>query len=182
MTYEFKNLLWQKIIERKIHSRYLCLKYREINKEKCDEIDALSKSVKPGDTTNRDAVAARKYFVAFENCDTLFETLTYSNRKRLIDLPNKLFCNQIKESNIRNLEKNLIKSGFIMMQFSVYARTVRNNDDAKKYSKIVKSILPPSGSVRLLIITDRQYDSMKILIGEKYAEENYLDKRDIIEL
>lgn len=52
----------------------------------------------------------------------------------------------------------------------------------KKYSKIVKSILPPSGSVRLLIITDRQYDSMGILIGEKYAEENYLDKRDIIEL
>lgn len=57
MTYEFKNLLWQKIIERKIHNRYLCLKYREINKEKCDEIDALSKSVKPGDTTNREAVA-----------------------------------------------------------------------------------------------------------------------------
>lgn len=63
------------IIERKIHNRYLCLKYREINKEKCDEIDALSKSVKPGDTTNREAVAARKYFVAFENCDTLLKHL-----------------------------------------------------------------------------------------------------------
>lgn len=55
--------LWQKIIERKIHNRYLCLKYREINKEKCDEIDALSKSVKPGDTTNREAVAARKFLL-----------------------------------------------------------------------------------------------------------------------
>ena len=182
MTYEFKNLLWQKIIERKIHNRYLCLKYREINKEKCDEIDALSKSVKPGNTTNREAVAARKYFVAFENCDTLFETLTYSNRKSLIDLPNQIILQSDKRKQYSQFRKNLIKSGFIMVQFSVYARTVRNNDDAKKYSKIVKSILPPSGSVRLLIITDRQYDSMGILIGEKYAEENYLDKRDIIEL
>lgn len=69
-----------------------------------------------------------------------------------------------------------------MLQFSVYAKTVRNNDDAKKHSKIIKSILPPEGSVRLLIITDRQYDSMEVLLGEKYAEENYLDKRDIIEL
>lgn len=69
-----------------------------------------------------------------------------------------------------------------MVQFSVYARTVRNNDDAKKYAKLVKSFLPPCGSVRLLTITDRQYDSMEVLLGEKFAEENYLDKRDILEL
>ncbi len=110
MTYEFKNLLWQKIIERKIHNRYLCLKYREINKEKCDEIDALSKSVKPGDTTNREAVAARKYFVAFENCDTLFETLTYSNRKNLIDLPNQIILQSDKRMRIRYAIEIYVKS------------------------------------------------------------------------
>lgn len=87
-----------------------------------------------------------------------------------------------KRKQYAQFRKNLIKSGFHMVQFSVYARTVRNNDDAQKYSKIVKSYLPPHGSVRLLIITDRQYDSMEILLGEKYAEENYLDKRDILEL
>lgn len=69
-----------------------------------------------------------------------------------------------------------------MIQFSVYARTVRNNDDAKKYTNLVKSFLPPHGSVRLLTITDKQYDSMEVLLGEKFAEENYLDKRDILEL
>lgn len=119
MTYEFKNLLWQKIIERKIHNQYLCLKYREINKEKCDEIDALSKSVKPGDTTNREAVAARKYFVALfgstfrrtdENCDTLFETLTYSNRKSLIDLPNQIILQSDKRMRIRYAIEIYVKS------------------------------------------------------------------------
>ncbi|MDD6848797.1 MAG: CRISPR-associated endonuclease Cas2 [Oscillospiraceae bacterium] len=78
--------------------------------------------------------------------------------------------------------KNLINLGFSMVQFSVYARTTRNNDDAKKYAKYIKGILPPKGSIRMLTITDRQYDSMEILLGDKYAEENYLDKRDIIEL
>ena len=78
--------------------------------------------------------------------------------------------------------KNLIKNGFVMMQFSVYARTTRNNDDAKKYATLIKTFLPPKGSVRVLTITDRQYDTMEILLGEKYAEENYLDKRDILEL
>lgn len=173
--------LWQKIIERKIHNQYLCLKYREINKEKCDEIDALSKSVKPGDTTNREAVAARKYFVALfgstfrrtdedvtnaslnygyaiirscvaktlagygfngtvgihhinetnpfnladdimeplrpvvdmwtdENCDTLFETLTYSNRKSLIDLPNQIILQSDKRMRIRYAIEIYVKS------------------------------------------------------------------------
>ena len=102
--------LWQKIIERKIHNQYLCLKYREINKEKCDEIDALSKSVKPGDTTNREAVAARKYFVAFENCDTLFETLTHSNRKSLIDLPNQIILQSDKRKRIRYAIEMYVKS------------------------------------------------------------------------
>lgn len=97
----------------------------------------------------------------------------------LFDLP---VSTKEKRKQYSQFRKNLIKLGFHMLQFSVYARTVRNNDDAKKYSKIIKGILPPHGSVRLLIITDRQYDSMKILLGEKYAEENYLDKRDILEL
>lgn len=78
--------------------------------------------------------------------------------------------------------KNLIKNGFVMMQYSVYARTTRNNDDAKKYASLIKTFLPLKGSIRLLTITDRQYDTMEILLGEKYAEENYLDKRDILEL
>lgn len=40
-----------------------------------------------------------------------------------------------KRKQYSQFRKNLIKSGFIMVQFSVYARTVRNNDDAKKVFK-----------------------------------------------
>lgn len=78
--------------------------------------------------------------------------------------------------------KNLINEGFFMIQFSVYARTVRNSDDAKKYTGIIKSFLPDEGSVRIMSVTDKQYNSMEIVVGQKTEEENYLDCRDIIEL
>lgn len=59
----------------------------------------------------------------------------------LFDLP---VSTKEKRKQYSQFRKNLIKLGFHMLQFSVYARTVRNNDDAKKYSKIIKGILPPA--------------------------------------
>ncbi|MCC3351795.1 CRISPR-associated endonuclease Cas2 [Ruminococcus albus] len=78
--------------------------------------------------------------------------------------------------------KFLINDGFIMIQFSVYSRTVRNHDDAKKHCKTIEANLPPKGSVRVLTVTEKQYDSMKLLVGERLKSENLLDKNDIIEL
>ena len=87
-----------------------------------------------------------------------------------------------KRKAYAKFRKNLIAEGFIMVQYSVYARTVRNNDDAKKYVSRVKSFLPSEGSVRILTVTDKQYDSIEIVVGKKWEEENLLDKSDIIEL
>ena len=76
----------------------------------------------------------------------------------------------------------LIKDGFIMLQHSVYLRTVRNHDDLKKHCRFIEKFVPPKGSVRVLTITEKQYASMKILAGEKLSSENLLDHKDIIEL
>ncbi len=47
---------------------------------------------------------------------------------------------------------------------------------------LAEANIPTKGSVRVLTITEKQYDSMKILVGDKLASENLLDKKDIIEL
>ena len=78
--------------------------------------------------------------------------------------------------------KHLIADGFIMLQFSIYSRITRNHDDAKKHAQRVKSNLPPKGSVRLLMITEKQYSAMKILVGKRTAEELLLSTNEIIEL
>lgn len=45
-----------------------------------------------------------------ENCDTLFETLTYSNRKNLIDLPNQIILQSDKRMRIRYAIEIYVKS------------------------------------------------------------------------
>jgi len=87
---------------------------------------------------------------------------------------------QRKEAS--DFRKFLINDGFIMLQFSVYSRTVRNHDDAKKHCQIIEAKVPASGSVRVLTITEKQYSSMKLLAGEKLSSEKLLDTKDIIEL
>lgn len=87
-----------------------------------------------------------------------------------------------KRKAYADFRKKLINNGFSMLQFSVYSRTVRNNDDARKYVGIIKGFLPPEGSVRIMTVTDKQYDSMEIVVGSKTMEENYLDTKEIIEL
>lgn len=87
-----------------------------------------------------------------------------------------------KRKEYAKFRKNLINSGFSMVQFSVYVRTVRNNDDAHKCTEIIKSFIPADGSVRLMTVTEKQYNSMEIVVGSKTEEENYLDTNEIIEL
>ena len=81
-----------------------------------------------------------------------------------------------------DFRKFLIRDGYFMLQFSVYSRMVRNHDDAQKHVARVKCHLPPEGSVRIMTVTEKQYASMEILVGEKWKEETLLDKKGIIEL
>jgi CRISPR-associated protein Cas2 len=61
----------------------------------------------------------------------------------------------------------LIRSGFAMLQFSVYARFLPSEEASAIYRKIVHAALPPGGEVRLMAITDHQYGKMEIYFGKK---------------
>ena len=97
----------------------------------------------------------------------------------LFDLPTKT---KNDKRNYTGFRKNLIRMGFDMLQYSVYCRVTRNHDDASKYVFLVKSILPPRGSVRLLMITEKQYESMIIMLGKKSPSEDLLVPTDYLEL
>lgn len=61
----------------------------------------------------------------------------------------------------------LLKDGFMMMQFSIYARYCADEDICKVHRKRVRQALPPAGYVRLLAVTDRQYGKMESYIGRR---------------
>jgi len=60
----------------------------------------------------------------------------------------------------------LLADGYHMVQYSVYARVCNGADAVEKHRRRVKSNLPNNGSVRLLVITEKQYESIDILLGK----------------
>lgn len=62
MTEDFKNELWSRIIRAKIGNQAECLKIAGIEHGKVESVSELCGNVLPGDSSNREAVAARKYF------------------------------------------------------------------------------------------------------------------------
>lgn len=69
----------------------------------------------------------------------------------------------------RKFRKKLFELGFIMFQYSIYIRFCRSLVVAQKYEKKVELSAPINGSIRILKITESQYQNMKII-------ENYHEK------
>lgn len=61
----------------------------------------------------------------------------------------------------------LLKQGFTMLQFSVYARFCSSEEKAEAFRNRIRPQLPPSGQVRLLAVTDRQFGKMEVFSGKK---------------
>lgn len=70
-----------------------------------------------------------------------------------------------------DFRKFLIKDGYYMVQFSVYARVCNGIDAAEKHIKRLKLVVPDSGSIRAMVITEKQYESMYVLTGKLHKEE-----------
>ena len=62
--------------------------------------------------------------------------------------------------------KALIKDGFTMMQFSVYVRHCASEENADVHEGRVAVALPDDGEVRILRITDKQYERMRVFLGK----------------
>jgi len=84
------------------------------------------------------------------------------------DLPVTTAAERKAATKFRNF---LIKDGYYMVQFSVYSRVCNGNDAVEKHSKRLKACLPKNGSVRLLTITEKQYQNMSVLLGEISTNE-----------
>jgi CRISPR-associated protein Cas2 len=80
----------------------------------------------------------------------------------LFDLPVGTKEQRRRATRFRNSLKD---DGFLMLQFSVYARICRGQDAVDKHLRRVRSSLPKEGSVRSLQITDKQYGRMEFMLG-----------------
>lgn len=66
----------------------------------------------------------------------------------------------------------LLKDGYHMVQFSVYSRICNGMDAVEKHQIRLNLNLPEKGAVRLLTITEKQYESIQVLLGNKTFEDS----------
>lgn len=79
-----------------------------------------------------------------------------------------------KERKVATKFRNfLLKDGYIMMQYSVYSRICKNNDDMQKHINRLRINIPVQGNIRLLQVTENQYNNMLMLCGDKKQKKIY---------
>lgn len=69
-----------------------------------------------------------------------------------------------------HFRKELLKDGFILLQFSVYGRYCSSDDAADVHVQRIRRALPGRGQVRVMKVTDHQFGKMLVYEGKKPAE------------
>ncbi len=95
----------------------------------------------------------------------------------LFDLP--ITTDQGKRE-YRSFRKYLVKSGFIMMQESVYCKLVQNDTAADTLIDNIRKNKPAAGLVQVLKLTEKQYSRIEYIVGESKSEILDTDERLVI--
>lgn len=68
--------------------------------------------------------------------------------------------------NYVKFRKRLLEKGYMMIQYSVYARPIDGDDRARHQAGQVAEFVPPAGEVRVALFTDRQWGLMRTYVGK----------------
>ena len=65
---------------------------------------------------------------------------------------------------------DLLDHGYLMIQFSVYARPCVTYDLLDAHITKIKAFIPTAGNVRLIFLTDQEWKRSHTVIGGNYAD------------
>lgn len=93
------------------------------------------------------------------------------------DLP---ITTQAERRAYSRFRRFLLKSGFLMMQESVYTKLAPNQPVLDSIVEHVRKNKPEAGLVQMLAVTEKQYSRMEIVTGEFATDILNDDRRHII--
>lgn len=68
--------------------------------------------------------------------------------------------------------KFLLRDGYDMVQFSIYARICNGQDSVNKHVTRLMAHLPERGSIRSMQVTEKQFADIKVMVGQKRVKED----------
>ena len=95
----------------------------------------------------------------------------------LFDLP--ITTDQGKKE-YRQFRKYLVKTGFVMMQESVYTKLVQNDTAADILINNIRNNKPSDGLVQVIKLTEKQFSRIEYIVGESKSEIIDSDERLVI--
>ena len=87
----------------------------------------------------------------------------------MFDLPVMTDKERKAATRFRN---DLLDNGYLMIQFSVYARPCVTFEQMEGHIARMKALIPTAGNVRLMFMTDEQWKKSFTVIGENYKQDN----------
>ena len=93
------------------------------------------------------------------------------------DLPTLTTFNR---KNYIKFRKYLLKSGFFMLQQSIYCKLALNTTSVKTITENIRKNRPQEGIVQMLVITEKQFSKMELIVGEFKTEVLNSDERLVI--
>ena len=86
------------------------------------------------------------------------------------------------KTEFTNLRKFLISDGYLRIAPEVFMRIVPNRKTAEKHYRRLADHSPHTGTVRVLWLTEKQYNSMQLLASEYDYQEEMVGTRSHIML
>jgi CRISPR-associated protein Cas2 len=66
--------------------------------------------------------------------------------------------------------KDLLDTGYLMIQFSVYARPCVTYESMDTHNRLLEKTVPAAGNVRVMFFTDQQWQRAFTVIGPNYQQ------------
>lgn len=76
--------------------------------------------------------------------------------------------------------KDILKLGCYLVQFSVYAKVIKNEIYYRSFIDKLKHILPEKGEVRVIKLTEKQYEDMIFLNGSRNNFEKKISNNNVV--
>ena len=92
------------------------------------------------------------------------------------DLPVKTASQRREAAGFRKFLQN---DGYHMLQYSVYARVCNGMDTVEKHRARIRRNLPDNGAIRLMVITEKQYAAIEILLGSLTQADEPFESQQI---